>query len=503
MNLPDNLLRVQKRIRDLAASLGLDFFETIFEILEPSELNEVAAYGGFPTRYPHWRHGMEYEHLAKGHLYGLSKIYELVINNDPGYAYLLAGNSLVDQKLVIAHVYGHCDFFKNNAWFQNTSRRMIDQMANHAVRVRTLIDRHGQESVEDFLDCCLSIENLIDFHGTFVPAKEPKRPTLFGADEEPAPSELKKLKSKAYMDAFINPPDFLEEKRKKITEEEQRKKRTPPEPVRDVLGFLLEHAPLEKWEWELLHQIRDEALYFAPQRATKIMNEGWATFWHRRIMAEHVLTDEEVVDYALTMSGTLAGGSALNPYKIGLEVWLDIEERWNKGRYGLDWERCEDHEKKQRWDSGENKGREMIFRVRRAYNDVTFVDDFLTEELCHRNQLFVYRWNPQTRRKEIATRDFKAVKSQFLRQLSNGGAPVLEVVDANFENRGELLLVHRWDGLDLRVDYAQATLRNLKRIWKRPVRLHTQKDGKGRIYVADADQDRVFDVSESASPMTA
>ena len=147
-------------------------------------------------------------------------------------------------------------------------------------------------------------------------------------------------------------------------------------------------------------------------------------------------------------------------------------------------------------------GREMIFRVRRAYNDVTFIDDFLTEDLCHRNQLFIYRWNPQTRRKEIATRDFGAVKQQLLRQLANGGAPVIEVVDSNFENRGELQLVHRWDGQDLRVDYARRPCATCKRIWKRPVRLHTQKDGKGRIYVADGDQDRIFDTTESAAPLT-
>ena len=123
-------------------------------------------------------------------------------------------------------------------------------------------------------------------------------------------------------------------------------------------------------------------------------------------------------------SGTLAGGSAMNPYKIGLEVWLDIEERWNKGRHGLDWERCEDHERRASWDTRAMRGTEMIFRVRRAYNDVTFIDEFLTEDLCHKNQLFVYRWNPQTNRKEIATRDFQAVKQQLLRQLANGGAPV-------------------------------------------------------------------------------
>ncbi len=500
MNLPDNLLRVQYKIRDVAKTLGLDCFETVFEMLEPSELNEVAAFGGFPTRYPHWRHGMEYEQISKGYRYGLSKIYELVINNDPCYAYLMASNSLVDQKLVMAHVYGHCDFFKNNAWFSKTNRRMMDQMANHAVRIREFVDRHGQEPVEDFLDRALSLDNLIDFHGEFVPEKD--RPKARVGEETPTDAEqaaLRKLKSKDYMDPFINPPAFLEVQRKKMEEEGKKRRRTPTEPARDILRFLLEHAPLDRWEWEVLHQIREEALYFAPQRATKIMNEGWASYWHRKIMAEHVLTDEEVVDYALTMSGTLSGGGAFNPYKVGLELWLDIEERWNKGRHGLDYETCDDWGRKETWDTAEGRGREMIFRVRRAYNDVTFISEFLTEEVCHKNQMFVYRWNPQTQRKEIATRDFGAVKQQLLHQLANGGAPVIEVVDSNFENRGELMLVHRWDGQDLRPDYAQATLRNIQAVWRRAVRLHTQKDGKGRIYVADSGDDRVHETSETYS----
>ncbi len=113
-SLSDELVEVQAQMEARAAEYGLDFFPTIFEVVDVNQLNAVAAYGGFPTRYPHWRFGMEYERLSKGYSYGLQKIYELVINNDPCYAYLLSSNSLTDHKMVIAHVYGHCDFFKNN-----------------------------------------------------------------------------------------------------------------------------------------------------------------------------------------------------------------------------------------------------------------------------------------------------------------------------------------------------------------------------------------------------
>jgi stage V sporulation protein R len=497
MNLPDNLLRIQYRIRDVARSLGLDVFETVFELLEADALNEVAAFGGFPVRYPHWRHGMEYEHLSKGYRYGLSKIYELVVNNDPCYAYLMAGNSLTDQKLVMAHVYGHCDFFKNNAWFAHTNRRMIDEMANHATRVRTYMDRHGQGPVEDFLDRALSIDNLLDVHGLYAPRveKPPPEPDR-SYDEEPKARETPKLRSKDYMDPFINPKDFRERQRLRLEEEERRGKRFPPSPARDVVRFLVENAPLERWESELLEQVREEAVYFAPQRMTKIMNEGWATYWHRKIMAEHVLADDEAVEYAQTMAGTLGGGGDLNPYKLGLELWLDIEERWNTGRHGPDFEACDDADRRQDWNTKENAGRDTIFRVRRAHCDSTFVDEFLTEELCHAQKMFVYRFNPQTGRREIATRDFGAVKAQLLRRLANGGAPVIEVTDANGANRGELVLAHRFDGIELREDYAQATLRNIQKIWRRPAQLHTVVEGKGRVYISDGDRDRFEETSE-------
>src|SRR5438105_3161732 len=107
-NLPADLRALKEEIEGHARSYGLDFYETIFEVVEGDDLNEIAAYGGFPTRYPHWSFGMAYEELKKGYDYGLSKIYEMVINNDPCYAYLMRCNHVVDQKLVMAHVYGHC-----------------------------------------------------------------------------------------------------------------------------------------------------------------------------------------------------------------------------------------------------------------------------------------------------------------------------------------------------------------------------------------------------------
>ena len=173
---PTELKETKYEIEEHARAFGLDFFYTIFEILDYRALNEIAAYLGFPSRYPHWRFGMEYDKLSKSYAYGLTKISEMVINNDPCYAYLLKCNNMVDQKLVMAHVYGHCDFFKNNLYFAHTNRKMVDETANHAVRIQRYVDRYGTEAVEAFIDCCLSLENLIDVHGPFIRRREDERP---------------------------------------------------------------------------------------------------------------------------------------------------------------------------------------------------------------------------------------------------------------------------------------------------------------------------------------
>ena len=188
--LPRDSSGAARRSRRYAREYGLDFYDVVFEMLDYDQLNEVAAYGGFPTRYPHWRFGMEYEELSKSYSYGLSKIYELVINNNPVYAYLMKANAPVEQKLVMAHVFGHADFFKNNLWFSKTNRRMIDAMANHATRVRQHIDRHGVEAVEDFIDACLSLENLIDYHAHFIERQEKRDRGAHGPEpeEEDAPA---------------------------------------------------------------------------------------------------------------------------------------------------------------------------------------------------------------------------------------------------------------------------------------------------------------------------
>lgn len=474
--LPKELAELQEQIEEYARAYGLDFWEIRYQMLDYNTLNLVAAYDGFPVRYPHWRFGMEYQRLSKSYAYGLHRIYEMVINTNPCYAYLLQSNLMVDQKLVMAHVCGHADFFKNNLWFAHTNRKMLDEVANHAARIRNYIEKYGVETVETFLDACLSLDNLIDIHAPGITRR------LEGTTTEDTPPTVRKIKANVYMDDYINPPEFLAEQQRRLDEDQKQRRNIPEQPERDVLLFLLEYAPLENWQRDLLGIVREEAYYFAPQRQTKIMNEGWACLWHTAIMTQKALKPDELIDYAEHHSGTVAmHPGRLNPYRMGLELLKDIEDRWNRGAFGPEYDLCDDERERQEWDRHLGLGREKVFEVRRIYNDVGFIDTFLTEEFARKHKLFAFAYNEDTEQYEISSRDFQEVKRRLLFQLTNFGQPIIDVVDANYDNRGELYLVHRHEGVDLDGGYAEATLANLHTVWGRPVHLETAVSDNGNI----------------------
>ncbi|MCU0492995.1 MAG: SpoVR family protein [Chloroflexaceae bacterium] len=883
--LPPDLQAAWEEIEAYAKDYGLDFFPIIYEVLDYRTLYETAAMGGFPTRYPHWRFGMEFDQLMKGHVWQGSTILEMVINTNPSYAYLLEGNEFQAQKMVMAHVTGHVDFFKNNMWFAHTNRKMLDEMANHSTRIQKLIDRYGYEQVEDFIDTCLSLENLIDYHAPYI--KRPEAQTYQPVVGEDNPIEVEGLKvERDYMRDYINPPEFLEQQRKRAEAERQKQRRFPENPQKDILLFLLNYAPLDRWQHTVLEIVRDEAYYFAPQGMTKIINEGWAcvvadslvptergfltmrevveeraavhvadgettrqiydwasfrnyetvrvrtrrgltlegsvnhrlllpdgtwrrldelttgervqiaggqnlwaqepvqltwqpqrrvtlqmiantaqvdietviryrdgvrgrhsqrlapmvaeyetgiatlgniadrrtairvptvvdeslaallgyligdghistvkrtigltsgdesqiqhfaqlvtelfgltthqrwdggrcranfssqdvtdflahlglkmgvaaqvkevpqailrspkhvvaaflralydcdgyageagiifstasdrlsevvqllllnfgilstrrlgsdncwqvqtfgksaavfaaqigfglarkqaalhsyvenrqwfkaenwtdevvsiergradvydvsveathryaaqgfinhnSFWHSTIMTQKAASAADIISFADLHSGVVATGSGrLNPYKIGLELLRDVEDRWNKGKFGKEYEECDDIAAKRNWDKQLGLGRQKIFEVRRLYNDVTFIDEFLTPEFVLEQKLFTFRYNRDTDFYEIASREFKEIKEKLLFRLTNFGQPFIYVEDGNYNNRGEMYLRHRHEGVDLKMDYARDTMRNLHKIWTRPIHLETVVDEKKRLLSFD------------------
>ncbi len=500
MTLTPVLRAAAQQAEQAALRLGLDFPQVVFELVDSDELNMIASYGGFPVRYPHWRFGMEFQRLQKQYEYGLGKIYELVINTDPCYAYLMKTNTVMEQKLVMAHVFGHADFFWNNAWFAPTDRRMIDVMANHGTRVRRHVDRQGADKVEEFLDQCLSIENLIDplslyirRHGKPEAAPEIDEERLAEAHVHRFPVQH------GYMEDFINPREVLAEERRRKTEELRDRGKFPEEATRDVLGFLIHHAPLADWQADCLDIVREEAYYFAPQAMTKIVNEGWASFCHSRLMTTSLLDPGEIINYADKHASTLATQPGrINPYRLGHDLFRDIEDRWNRGAHGREYRECNDYEKRREWNTDAGEGLAKVFEVRRVHNDQSFLDAFLTPEFMEEQKLYIYGRDPRTGRTVILDRDPERVKPKLVQELTNQGQPIIALVDANFENRAELYLRHEHEDTPLREDFARQTLRALHALWTRPVHVETVVEEKCVIWSWDGHEESTREIGAAA-----
>lgn len=351
------------------------------------------------------------------------------------------------------------------------------------------MEKHGHNNVEAFIDQVLSIENLIDVHHLFEKVNSSARNEddgQEGNDDERSMALKSYMRSKAKTDAKNNVDiDIKKEDEAQLAILTKDIKL----PERDIMKFLMDYAPLHEWQTDILGILREEAYYFLPQRMTKIMNEGWASYWHEKIMTERAVTANELIDFADHHAGVLVmSPKQINPYKVGIELLKDVEYRWDTGRFGKDYEECENMVERAKWDTKVGKGRDKIFEIRASHNDISFIDEFLTPEFCNRQQIFTYKFNPRTGRNEVDSRDFAAIKQNMLSSLTNFGSPVIEIEDANFANRGELLLAHRHQGVDLDMRFAQETMKNIHGLWKRPVNLVTKYDGKEVTFCFDGEE---------------
>jgi stage V sporulation protein R len=271
-------VKLTKELSDLLPDIfravrnfGCDFYPTVVEKLKHDEISEIAAYGGFPNRYPHWRFGMEFADLQMRYEAGLQKIYEMVVNTNPCYIYNLESNTLLDDVTVVAHALGHNDFFKNNIFFSQTSQNMMNELANHGTRIRRYIARWGKEKVTAFLDQVLRIETLID------PAKAWERreivdPVVRDHREYKFPPRIEVPEGHDYMESYLNPKEWIRKNQKAINREEvAREIGIFTERTKDIFGFIRDNAPLKPWQADIVDMLYEEAMYFAPQRMTKVL----------------------------------------------------------------------------------------------------------------------------------------------------------------------------------------------------------------------------------------
>lgn len=445
------------KIIDIARVFGLDFYPMRFEICPGEIIYTFGAYG-MPTRYTHWSFGKSYHRMKTQYDYNLSRIYEMVVNSDPCYAFLLEGNSMIQNKMVAAHVLGHCDFFKKNTYFSATNPKdIIESMAVAANRFRSYEMTQGQKKVEAFIDSVMSIQEHIDPHRKIKKKEQGSRDNACSHQKTESPyDDLWELDTTKHL------CDCKGGCSKRLS-------KVPEQPEKDVLLFIMENAKdLEEWQLDIISVLRDEMLYFWPQMQTKIMNEGWATYWHLRIMREMDLTEYEAIEFAKMNAGVIISSrNSINPYFLGLKMFEDIEKRWDK-------------------EFGEGAGREKIFEIREIDNDISFLRNYLTKELVEDLDLYLYRrigneW-------KIVEKNWEKIRDHLVTSMTNAGFPVIVVEDGDYGRRGELYLRHIFEDRELDIKYLESTLEHIFSLWSRPVHLETKIDNKPVLFTFDGEK---------------
>jgi stage V sporulation protein R len=446
-----------ERIWEVARGFGLDPFPVRFEVVPATVMYEIGSYA-LPGRYSHWTFGKAYHRMKMMYDFGLSKIYEVVINTNPSYGFLLETNGPVQNKLVMAHVLGHVDFFKNNVYFSKTNRRMVETVSTHAGRMAEYEFKHGRKVVEHFLDAVLSIEEHID--PNFFIRREESTDAQRAEPRQPKPKPVGR-----YDDLW----NLGTEAERDAARWEEGRPPAPPEPrpEKDLLYYIMRHSPaLEDWQRDVIAMVREEMEYFVPQMQTKIMNEGWASLWHARIMRELDLPDGELLEFAELHAGVVSPHKGqLNPYYLGYKIFEDIERRWDNPTA----------EERRAFGRQGNEGRAKIFEVRELDNDVSFLRNYLTEELSEELDLFVYEL-VEEEEWTVTEKRWERVRDQLVSNMTNFGFPYIVVADGDYNGNRELYLKHLYEGAELDGGYARKVLEHVHALWGRPVHLETIVD---------------------------
>lgn len=461
------------RIREKVAEIGLSCYPQEFEICDHFQMLGYMAYSGMPAHYPHWSYGKSYERLKTLYDHGVSGLpYEMVINSNPSLAYLMRDNSLCLQVLTIAHVYGHNDFFKMNFTFRGTrAEQTLSTFKAHAERVRSYAERPsiGIRKIESFLDAAHALS--LQCRRNLAIRK------LSREEQEEHAVERARPRSDPFR-SIHRQREFPQPDLRKV----------PLEPEEDLLLFIRDHNPLlEEWEKDLLTIVHEEAQYFIPQIETKIMNEGWASYWHREIMNSLQLPQEMHMEFLVKHNQVVCphpGG--INPYHLGIKLWEDIRRRFDDS---IPDEAREDG-------VPEKSGLKKLFEIREVDRDASFLRRFLTEELMRSLDLFEY--GPQGQDLVVTEvsdeKSWRQVKETLLSNVGMNGTPVVKAIDADFGQSRGLYLKHEHDGRDLQLEFASKTMSYVHQLWGRNVLLETFLNGKPVWF---SYTDRGFAVKES------
>lgn len=476
--------------------------DTLFQMADQTDLMEAAARSGFPTRYRHWSWGQDFNDQYQRQRFGLGRLYEMVINTNPSYAFLYDRNPIYAQKVVMAHVLGHTDFFKNNIMFSESNRNMVRVMADNKAKVeryyqdpritRQSVD--GVHPVEKFLNQFNALEWLVDMNALKPPKLESdKIEKHHEPDVGKAGTKPDWLGAAPWMQDYLyDHDDWSKYRDKAVHEADTQSDKVLKRPTRDILGFLAEHGDgMKPWQKDILKSLREESYYFVPQVRTKLMNEGWATFWHHKIMEDSpsLVDESETADIAKMMAGVESPPqNGINPYQVGFAIFKNIYEH---AGYGLDdfdttfqpnktirYEDLNDRVDKRGFN--EEAGLKKVLDVRKNMNDIEFIRQHFTPEVASDLGLVVTsereEWDRDSHQRVkvryVESDDFNQLKEMILQQYQNA-FPSITLVDANHNNKGELLMKHDNTVQDLDLADTRETLKTMRQFYGKPVHLDT------------------------------
>ena len=467
-------------IRSTAERFGLDTYPNQLEIITAEQMMDAYASVGMPVNYRHWSYGKEFisteKNYKRGHM-GLA--YEIVINSNPCISYLMEENTMAMQALVIAHAaYGHNSFFKGNYLFRmwTDAASIIDYLVYAKNYITGCEERHGLDAVEELLDSCHALMN----HGV----DRYRRPSKLSLIQELARSKDRE----AYAQQQVNDMWRTLPRKAEKAASEKEVRRFPEEPQENLLYFIEKNAPLlEPWQREIVRIVRKVAQYFYPQRQTQVMNEGWATFWHHKLLNtlydDGHLTDGMMIEWLKSHTNVVYQPpvghkhySGINPYALGFAMYTDIkricekptdEDRaWFPGMAGNDWLETIDH-------------------AMRNFKDESFIGQYLSPQLMRDFRLFSIVDDEKESELEVSAihdeAGYRAVREALSHQYDLGSRePNIQVWSVNLRGDRSLTLRHTQHNDRPLHDTAQEVLKHVSRLWGFGVHLDSV-DGQGTV----------------------
>lgn len=466
------LEKYDAEIARIAASYGLDTYPNQIEIISSEQMMDAYASCGLPVYYHHWSFGKQFLSIEKHYKRGqMGLAYELVINSNPCIAYLMEENTMMMQALVIAHAcYGHNSFFKNNYLFKTwtAADAIVDYLVFSKNYIAECEERYGAETVEEILDSCHALMNYgVDRY---------RKPPPLSMREE----KLRQKERVAYLQSQLNEL-WRRTVPEKPVQTEEKYERFPPEPEENLLYFIEKNAPLlEPWQREIVRIVRKIAQYLYPQRHTKVMNEGWATFWHYTIMNrlydEGLVTDGFMLEFLESHTNVIVQPpfdhdfySGINPYVLGFAIFRDLKRICDNPT-----------EEDRRWFpeiAGSNWLETLDFAMRN-FKDDSFIAQYLSPQVIRQLRLFSVLDDDTESELEISAihdeEGYQAIRRALSEQYNLGSLePDIQVWSVDTRGDRSLTLRHFQHNRRPLADSAAEVLKHVHRLWGFKVRLET------------------------------